>query len=66
VAVREHLSAIAHLFFFFFFFVKVVGVVLWGVYDKVPLARAIITRAEKYPTPEHLTNLISLEMEEHH
>ena len=40
---------------------KVMGILLWGVPDKVPLARHIVNRGEKYPTPEHLTNLISLE-----
>jgi len=36
----------------------------WGVHNKVDMARHLIRRGEIFPHPEHLTNLISLEIEE--
>jgi programmed cell death 8 (apoptosis-inducing factor) len=40
---------------------RVVGVLLWNVYDQVDTARTLIKRGKQFNNPEELVSLISLE-----
>jgi programmed cell death 8 (apoptosis-inducing factor) len=44
----------------------VVGVVLWNVFNKIPIARKVIRGQRKYTDPEQLKRIFKLHEEEDH